>query len=187
MPSALARSEPMISARIGVVVIYLSPGAFFHCATTAPPAMASRYAQKARVRGRKCRLRIAGHLRRPFLLPIDKGLDDRDRLTGFKLCGRDRHLRTGGFAASNSTTRCLITRRSRSIGTVVFRHSDILRQVFEALVRVCMDAGLVKGEGCQRKRRTRSRGPSPNARRARSRNISRRSKPRPNPITAGSY
>ena len=28
-----------------------------------------------------------------------------------------------------------------------FRDSDILRQVFEAVVRVCMDAGLVKGEG----------------------------------------
>ena len=32
-----------------------------------------------------------------------------------------------------------------------FRDSDILRQVFEAVVRACMDAGLVKGEGsrCQ--------------------------------------
>lgn len=28
-----------------------------------------------------------------------------------------------------------------------FRDSDILRQVFEAVVRACMDAGLVKGEG----------------------------------------
>jgi hypothetical protein len=28
-----------------------------------------------------------------------------------------------------------------------FRNSDILRQVFEAVVRACMDAGLVKGEG----------------------------------------
>ena len=28
-----------------------------------------------------------------------------------------------------------------------FRDSDILRQVFEAVVRTCMDAGLVKGEG----------------------------------------
>jgi len=28
-----------------------------------------------------------------------------------------------------------------------FRHSDILRHVFEAVVRACMDAGLVKGEG----------------------------------------
>jgi transposase len=28
-----------------------------------------------------------------------------------------------------------------------FRDGDILRQVFEAVVRVCMDAGLVKGEG----------------------------------------
>jgi transposase len=28
-----------------------------------------------------------------------------------------------------------------------FRESDILRQVFEAVVRACMDAGLVKGEG----------------------------------------
>jgi len=82
-----------------------------------------------------------------------------------------------------------------------FRDSDILRQVFEAVVRACMDAGLVKGEGFavdasvmeanasryQAKRRTRSRGPSPNARRARSRNISRRSKARPNPIPNGSH
>ena len=30
---------------------------------------------------------------------------------------------------------------------VRFRDSDILRQVFEAVVRACMDAGLVKGEG----------------------------------------
>jgi IS5 family transposase len=28
-----------------------------------------------------------------------------------------------------------------------FRDSDILRQVFEAVVRACMDAGLVRGEG----------------------------------------
>ena len=28
-----------------------------------------------------------------------------------------------------------------------FRESDLLRQVFEAVVRACMDAGLVKGEG----------------------------------------
>jgi len=28
-----------------------------------------------------------------------------------------------------------------------FRESDILRQMFEAVVRACMDAGLVKGEG----------------------------------------
>src|SRR4029077_14940890 len=28
-----------------------------------------------------------------------------------------------------------------------FRDSDILRHVFEAVVRACMDAGLVKGEG----------------------------------------
>src|SRR5690242_20033013 len=28
-----------------------------------------------------------------------------------------------------------------------FRDSDLLRQVFEAVVRACMDAGLVKGEG----------------------------------------
>jgi transposase len=28
-----------------------------------------------------------------------------------------------------------------------FRDSDVLRQVFEAVVRACMDAGLVKGEG----------------------------------------
>jgi transposase len=28
-----------------------------------------------------------------------------------------------------------------------FRDSDILRQVFEAVVRACMGAGLVKGEG----------------------------------------
>lgn len=28
-----------------------------------------------------------------------------------------------------------------------FRNSDILRHVFEAMVRACMDAGLVKGEG----------------------------------------
>jgi len=28
-----------------------------------------------------------------------------------------------------------------------FRDSDILCDVFEAMVRACMDAGLVKGEG----------------------------------------
>jgi transposase len=28
-----------------------------------------------------------------------------------------------------------------------FRDSDLLRHVFEAAVRACMDAGLVKGEG----------------------------------------
>src|SRR5271168_3675376 len=28
-----------------------------------------------------------------------------------------------------------------------FRDSDILRQIFEAVVRACMDGGLVKGEG----------------------------------------
>src|SRR5262249_9805732 len=28
-----------------------------------------------------------------------------------------------------------------------FRESDLLRQVFEAVVKACMDAGLVKGEG----------------------------------------
>jgi hypothetical protein len=28
-----------------------------------------------------------------------------------------------------------------------FRDSDILRQLFEAVVRACMDAGLIKGEG----------------------------------------
>jgi transposase len=28
-----------------------------------------------------------------------------------------------------------------------FRDSDIFRQVFETVVRACMDAGLVKGEG----------------------------------------
>ena len=28
-----------------------------------------------------------------------------------------------------------------------FRDSDILRHVFEAVVRACMDAGLIKGEG----------------------------------------
>jgi len=28
-----------------------------------------------------------------------------------------------------------------------FRDSDLLRQIFEAVVRACMDAGLIKGEG----------------------------------------
>ena len=28
-----------------------------------------------------------------------------------------------------------------------FRDSDILRHVFESVVRACMDAGLIKGEG----------------------------------------
>jgi amidase len=32
------------------------------------------------MRGRKCRLRIASHLRRPFLLSIGNGLGERDRL-----------------------------------------------------------------------------------------------------------
>ena len=44
-------------------------------------------------------------------------------------------------------TKCLITRRSQSIATAAFRDSDILRHVFEAVVRACMDAGLIKGEG----------------------------------------
>jgi hypothetical protein len=50
-----------------------------------------------------------------------------------------------GSAASNSMTRFLIIRRSQLIG-MGFRDSDIFRQVFEAVVRACMDAGLVKGE-----------------------------------------
>jgi transposase len=63
------------------------------------------------------------------------------------------------------------------------RFRDILRQVFEAVVRACMNAGLVKGEGFavdssvlevnagryHGKRPTRSSGPSPNVRAARSR------------------
>jgi len=82
-----------------------------------------------------------------------------------------------------------------------FRDSDILRQVFEAVVRACMDTGLVKGEGFavdasvmeanasryHGRRRTRSRGPSLNARRAQSRNISRHWKLRPNPIPIVSH
>jgi transposase len=66
------------------------------------------------------------------------------------------------------------------------RFRDILRQVFEAVVRACMNAGLVKGEGFavdssvlevnagryHGKRPTRSSGPSPNVRAARSRSIS---------------
>jgi transposase len=43
-------------------------------------------------------------------------------------------------------TRFLIIRRSQLIG-MGFRDSDIFRQLFEAVVRACMDAGLVKGEG----------------------------------------
>ena len=39
-----------------------------------------------------------------------------------------------------------------------FRDNDIFRQIFEAVVRACMDAGLVKGEGvCGRCKRHRSR------------------------------
>ena len=67
-----------------------------------------------------------------------------------------------------------------------FRDSDILRRVFEAVVRACMDAGLVKGEGfavdasVMEANASRYHGktpdeivwPSPNARRARSRSIS---------------
>jgi len=44
-------------------------------------------------------------------------------------------------------TRFPIILRSRLIGTARFRDSDILRQVFEAVVRACMDAGLVRSEG----------------------------------------
>src|SRR4029453_17730091 len=51
-----------------------------------------------------------------------------------------------GSAASNSMTRFPIIRRSQLIHGR-FRDSDILRQVFEAVVRACMDVGLVKGEG----------------------------------------
>src|SRR6516164_10860468 len=52
-----------------------------------------------------------------------------------------------GSAASSSMTRFPIILRSRLIGTARFRDSDILRQVFEAVVRACMDAGLVRSEG----------------------------------------
>src|SRR3974390_501043 len=45
-----------------------------------------------------------------------------------------------GSAASTLTTRFPITRHGR------FRDSALFRQVFEAVVRACMDAGLVKGE-----------------------------------------
>jgi hypothetical protein len=65
-----------------------------------------------------------------------------------------------------------------------FRDSDIFRQLFEAVVKACMDAGLVKGEGFavdasvmeadasryHGRRRTRSTGRHPSARRARSPN-----------------
>src|SRR5262249_45700711 len=61
-----------------------------------------------------------------------------------------------------------------------FRDSDILRQVFEAVVRACMDVGLVKGEGfgsmqassksmpavIMARLPTRLTGPRPSARRA---------------------
>src|SRR5215813_11757603 len=33
------------------------------------------------------------------------------------------------------------------IGHALYRKSDLLRQVFEAVVRACLDAGLIKGEG----------------------------------------
>src|SRR6266478_2205598 len=52
-----------------------------------------------------------------------------------------------GSAASNSMTRFLIIRRSQLNRHGRFRDSDIFRQVFETVVRACMDAGLVKGEG----------------------------------------
>ena len=44
-------------------------------------------------------------------------------------------------------TKCLITRRSYPIATAALRDSDILRHVFEAVVRACMAAGLIEGEG----------------------------------------
>ena len=34
-----------------------------------------------------------------------------------------------------------------ALRTIVRRDSDVFRQIFEAVVRACMDAGLVKGEG----------------------------------------
>jgi transposase len=59
-----------------------------------------------------------------------------------------------------------------------FRDSDIFRQLFEAVVKACMDAGLVKGSmrvswkpmpaAFTARRRTRSIGQYPNARRAQS-------------------
>jgi transposase len=69
-----------------------------------------------------------------------------------------------------------------------FRDSDLFRQVFEAVVRACMDAGLVKGEGFAvdasvmeaNASRYHGKAPdeidvgmSPNARRARSSRVSR--------------
>ena len=54
----------------------------------------------------------------------------------------------GGFAGSISTTAFPITRRSQSIAMAFgFRQSDFFRHVFEAVVRACVDAGLVKGQG----------------------------------------
>jgi transposase len=52
-----------------------------------------------------------------------------------------------GFADSLSTTRFRIIRRSQSNRHGRFRESDLFRQAFEAVVRACMNAGLVKGEG----------------------------------------
>ena len=56
---------------------------------------------------------------------------------------------TGGSAGSISMIRYPTIRPSRSIATVASAEDgDILRQVFEAVVHTCMDAGfMVKGEG----------------------------------------
>jgi hypothetical protein len=81
-----------------------------------------------------------------------------------------------------------------------FRASDILRHVFEAVVRACMDAGLVKSEGfavdasvmgrlpaaIMAKRPMRSTGQCRNARHAPSRNIWRGLMSIRNPIPTAS-
>jgi transposase len=63
----------------------------------------------------------------------------------FESCARRLSctLLTAGSAGSISTTEFLfsVNRHGR------FRDSDVFRQIFEGVVRACMDAGLVKGEG----------------------------------------
>ena len=60
--------------------------------------------------------------------------------------GRVKTLRTAGSAASILTTRFLMDSTSSVNRHGRFRDSDLFRQLFEAVVRACMDAGLVKGE-----------------------------------------
>jgi hypothetical protein len=60
---------------------------------------------------------------------------------------RRRRSASEPIGRSWSSSGSLVLLATSGIATGRFRDSDILRHVFEAAVRACMEAGLVKGEG----------------------------------------